>query len=134
MSKEHINFGEHIMIDGYGVKDDKLENFNIVLDYIEKIVEMSKMRKLGEPIVYRVKSQDNNKDDGGLSGFVVVVESHVSVHTFKGRGFVTIDVYTCRNGLPVERIKEFTKEYWKLEDIEFNFVKRGLKYPKYAVI
>ena len=33
--------------------------------------------------------------EGGVTGVVVLAESHLSVHTWPERGYVTIDVYVC---------------------------------------
>ena len=33
--------------------------------------------------------------NGGVSGVVVLAESHISIHTWPERGSVTIDVYVC---------------------------------------
>ena len=56
------------------------------------------MHKLIEPIVVEV-GQLSDKDPGGLSGYVLIAESHISIHTFPLRGFVSADVYTCQNSL-----------------------------------
>jgi len=50
------------------------------------------------------------KDPGGWSGFVIIAESHISIHTFPARRFVSIDVYTCKNGLK----KDFIIFYYQI--------------------
>jgi S-adenosylmethionine decarboxylase len=34
-------------------------------------------------------------EGGGVTGMVVLMESHMSVHTWPEKGFVTVDVYVC---------------------------------------
>ncbi|MCL2876388.1 MAG: adenosylmethionine decarboxylase [Betaproteobacteria bacterium] len=34
-------------------------------------------------------------DGGGVTGMVVLAESHLSLHTWPEEGFVTVDVYVC---------------------------------------
>lgn len=34
-------------------------------------------------------------DDGGVTGVVVLAESHLSIHTWPESGYVTLDVYVC---------------------------------------
>jgi len=34
-------------------------------------------------------------DAGGVTGMVVLMESHMSVHTWPEKGYVTVDVYVC---------------------------------------
>jgi S-adenosylmethionine decarboxylase len=124
-----MHFGEHLMIDGYGGNYDKLNNRELVLECLEELIEKLEMRKLSEPVVKLAKANDA-KDPGGWSGFIMIVESHISVHTFPGRGFVSVDVYTCKNGLDRQLIINYFKEKFELKDIEENFVKRGTRYPQ----
>lgn len=122
------HFGEHITIDGYGGDHDLLNNKEVVLNSINALVEKLEMKKLAEPVIYFAEANDI-KDPGGWSGFVVIAESHISMHTFPKRGFISADVYTCRNGMDTETVKTFFMETFKLSDVETNFIKRGLRYP-----
>ena len=70
------------------------------------------------------------KDPGGVSGFVMIAESHISIHTFPLRGFVSADVYTCQNSLDTDRICQYFAEAFALQDLEINVVRRGTRYPQ----
>jgi len=123
-----MHFGEHLMIDGYGGDFELLNSEAVVKRALDELPLVMGMNKLAPPVVY--SAPDNGKKDpGGWSGIVVIAESHISVHTFPARGFVSIDVYTCQNGLDQERIKEYFKKAFKLNELEVNFVLRGKKYP-----
>ena len=87
------------------------------------------MNNLAEPAVYFAAGNDK-QDPGGWSGFVVIFESHISIHTFPEKGFLSADVYSCKNGLDTDLILKFFEEAFDLKEIEQNFVKRGLKYPR----
>jgi S-adenosylmethionine decarboxylase len=73
------------------------------------------------------------KDPGGVSGFVMIAESHISIHTFPLRGFISADVYTCQNSLDIERICQYFAEAFELQDLEINVVKRGTRYPQHNI-
>ena len=123
-----VNFGEHLMIDGYFGDHDLLNSKDLVLDLLNNIPIELGMTKLSEPIVYFAESNDK-KDPGGWSGFVVIMESHISIHTFPKKGFVSADVYSCKDGLNTDYVINRFKEAFKLKDVETNFVRRGTKYP-----
>src|SRR3989338_3590114 len=123
-----MNFGEHFTLDGYGGDEGKLNDEALVLNCLNELPEKLGMKKLGEPVVYLALENDE-KDPGGCSGFVVIAESHISIHTFPKRGFVSADVYTCKNGMNTKFIGEYFTEKFGLKDIETNFIKRGTKYP-----
>ena len=124
-----MHFGEHLTIDGYGGNFEKLNNKELVLECLSKLPEKLDMQKIAEPVVYFAKENDK-KDPGGWSGFVVIAESHISIHTFPKRGFVSADVYTCKNGLDTEFVINYFKGIFALQDVEQNFIKRGTHYPK----
>lgn len=122
-----MHFGEHLTIDGYKGSFEKLNDQSLVLKCLEELPELLQMHKLSKPEIYFAKG-NNNKDPGGWSGFVVIEESHISIHTFPAKGFISVDVYTCQNGMDTGFILNYFKEKFDLAEIEENFIKRGLKY------
>ncbi len=125
---ETVNFGEHLTIDGYGGNSAKLNDRNLVEKCLSDLPAKLDMHTLSVPVVY--EAPDNQlKDPGGWSGFVVIAESHISIHTFPKRRFVSADVYTCVNGMDTQFILDYFKKTFELEDIETNFIKRGTRYP-----
>ena len=128
MGMKTANFGEHLMLDGYGGDPKRLNDKDLVAISLVELPHRLGMKRLGDPMV--IGAPDNGiKDPGGWSGFVIIAESHISVHTFPARRFVSIDVYTCMSDIDREFIKKYFTEIYELEDIEENFVKRGTKYP-----
>jgi S-adenosylmethionine decarboxylase len=99
-----------------------------VVQALTELVDALGMTLLGGPEIYRAQANDK-KDPGGWTGMVVLQESHISIHTFPARGFLSADVYTCKNGLEVETIKRFFRDRFKIVDEEVNFLKRGTRYP-----
>ncbi len=123
-----INFGEHLTIDGYGGERSKLDSKELVLKCLNELPELLGMHKLSEPVVYSAPGNES-KDPGGWSGFVVIQESHISIHTFPARRFLSADVYSCKNGMDQKFILDYFRRQYGLEDIESNFIKRGTRYP-----
>ncbi|MCF7831834.1 MAG: adenosylmethionine decarboxylase [Candidatus Pacebacteria bacterium] len=123
------HFGEHVTIDGYGGSEALLNNKDLVLGSLSDLPAKLGMTTLSEPQVFWAES-NHIKDPGGWSGFVVIAESHISIHTFPKRGFVSIDAYTCKNGMDTDFIIKYFTERFELKDTEVNFLKRGTKYPE----
>lgn len=122
------HFGEHLTIDGYNGNYELLSNRELLLEVLSELPKILGMHQISEPQALEVPG-NNLKDPGGVSGFVMIAESHISVHTFPKRGFVSIDVYTCQNGLDVEAIKNYFTRQFELQELEVNFILRGKKYP-----
>lgn len=122
------HFGEHLMIDAYRGSREKLRDRELVQQCLDELPERLGMRKLAEPTVHWA-APNGIRDPGGWSGVVVIMESHISIHTFPARRFASIDVYSCRNGLPTAEIEAYFRAVFSFEELETNFVVRGKKYP-----
>lgn len=126
---KQAHFGEHLTLDGYGGSYEKLDDRELVLSCLLELPEKLGMHPLAEPVVYA--AADNQlRDPGGWSGFVVIAESHISIHTFPKRRFVSIDAYTCKNGMDTGIAIEYFREKFDLDETETNLVIRGKKYPQ----
>jgi S-adenosylmethionine decarboxylase len=124
------HFGEHVTIDGYGGNPSLLDSEELVRSCFTDLCRLLGMRPLIEPQV--ISAPDNGlKDPGGWSGFVIIAESHISIHTFPKRRFVSADVYTCQNGMDQRIVIDFFKNKFELSDVETHFVKRGINYPNH---
>lgn len=127
------NFGVHYTLDGYGGDPEKLNDPNLVQRVLAELPKLLGMETLTEPVVKYAEPR-NMKDSGGYSGFVVIVESHISVHTFPGKKFVSIDAYTCKNDMDKATITKYFQEMFGLQDTEVQFFKRGLKFPIHDLV
>lgn len=127
-----INFGEHITLDGYLGKKEFLNDKERVLAWVDKMPEELGMHKITVPELVHADS-NGGKDPGGWSGIVMIAESHISIHTFVDRRFASADIYTCKNGMDVDKIVNKFKELFGFEDVEVNFIKRGTRYPAYDI-
>lgn len=65
----------------------------------------------------------------GVSGVVVIEESHFSIHTWPEAGYATVDFYTCGSCTP-ERAHEVLVEQLQPERFELMVVERGLPGPR----
>jgi len=116
------------MIDGYGCEFKALQDKALMSDIMKKIANNEKMKMLIEPKI--VEAFNNDKGDhGGYSGFVIIQESHISIHTFPHVGFVSIDVYTCRGNMNIGQIIDILRLAYSIKDMEVHIQNRGLLYP-----
>lgn len=116
------------MLDGYGADPHRLKDKNALLSILRRIPTNLGMHTICDPVVVEVGPK-NRKDPGGLSGFVLIAESHLSFHTFPSRGFVTIDLYTCQNDLDSEKLIRELVDAFLIKDFESFIQKRGVRYP-----
>ncbi len=132
MQTQTEQFGVHLMVDGYGSPKELLANKIALTELLEELPQKMKMHTISEPLVIEVGPL-NRKDPGGLSGFILIAESHISFHTFPDRGFITIDVYTCQNDLDTDGFVSLLKDKFKLQNAEVYIQPRGLHYPSMSI-
>jgi S-adenosylmethionine decarboxylase len=128
MGIETTQFGVHYMLDGYGAKAEVLSDVSLLTKILSEVPTQMGMHNICEPVVVEVGPM-NRKDPGGVSGFVMIAESHLSFHTFPNRGFITIDVYTCQNELDTRKLTQKFVELFKFENYDEKVIPRGTKYP-----
>lgn len=68
----------------------------------------------------------------GVSGVVVIEESHLSIHTWPEHGYASVDFFTCGQGLPI-RAHEVIRDGLKAERSELMLVDRGLGLPNHSM-
>ncbi len=122
-------FGYHLMLDCYECDADILDDINKCYQYLDRLVDLIGVTRQSQPYVFR--TPDGFKGKEGLSGWVPLVESGISIHTLTGTGFVSIDVYCCRK-FDRDMIIDFTGHYFKTDKIEKNYILRGTDYHKYG--
>lgn len=121
------HFGCHLTLDGYGGSTERLNDSALIRELFATLPTRLGMYPLHSPEVLHVPPL-SEKDGGGYSGFVIVAESHISLHTFPDRGFVSADVYTCRSTMDIQAVVDQFNEAFALTEVETHFILRGQRY------
>jgi S-adenosylmethionine decarboxylase len=100
----------------------------VVRAWLDELPDALGMNKLIRPCLVEVGAQ-NEKDPGGVTGFVLIAQSHLSVHTFPRRRFVSADIFTCQDHLDHESIRRSLIATFGLGDVESKLIERGTRYP-----
>lgn len=83
------------------------------------------MTRITEPEV--LEYHGPNPRDNGISGFVIIAESHISVHTFPDRDYVNIDLFSCK---PFDHEQALTdaSALFDLQSVKTWLLDRGLEW------
>ena len=127
--EEGSHFGVHLTLDGYYGCPVRLGDMDHIARFLRDLPPRLGMSRLLEPTLVEV-GELNRKDPGGITGFVLIAESHISIHTFPLRKFVSADVYTCQDSLNKVWIKDLFVDAFALQDVEMNYLIRGTRYPR----
>ena len=118
-------FTMHLIIEGRGGDWHKLQDLPALYELLDTLPGRINMTKIMPPIVTRYVGV--TPEDWGISGFVMIAESHISVHTFPERGEVAIDVFSCKEFDPAYTC-DLLMEAFGLAEVETCVLRRGLEY------
>ena len=124
-------FGLHLMLDGYGCDPERLESEDFVYRFLNEFPGDIGMTKVMSPYVSRCEATDGTRC--GLSGFVLIAESHVSVHTFPSSGCVSIDIFSCKSFDTSAAESEIVRRF-RIKQVERTILDRGVEYPRNSLI
>ncbi len=116
----------HLTIDGFGANPEKLASEELVQGLLDRYPESIGMVKIAAPFVRRYVG--SKPEDWGISGFVLIAESHVAIHTFPERGYVWADIFSCKRFDEEEALRGIT-EAFELQEARTRVLERGLEYP-----
>jgi S-adenosylmethionine decarboxylase len=119
-------FGPHLILEAYGCQKEALADVGLVSRTLDAYPAKLMMTKMMPPYVFAWN--DSSPEDWGVSGVVMIAESHISIHTFPEKQFVTLDIFSCRE-FDVEAAIEFFCSVFKPETYEQQVLMRGREYP-----
>lgn len=95
----HAKFsrGLHLIIDGYDCDSKLLSDRCSLLRWLADLPAQIGMSTLMPAAVERIEYPRCRREDEGLSGVVVICESHIAIHTWPRRREIQADVYSCRS-------------------------------------
>ena len=62
----------------------------------------------------------------GVSGVVIISESHFTVHTWPEHSYAAVDIFSCGDKMKVDSAIEFLTERFRSERVNSVEVKRGI--------
>jgi S-adenosylmethionine decarboxylase len=127
-NKTQEAFGLHLTLDCYGCALESLTNMDTIYQFLDKMPDEIHMTKIMPPYVFKYDAK--LPEDSGISGFVLIAESHISVHTFPNRdGYLSLDIFSCNNFDTVKAL-DLVQDQFKMTKHEAHVFDRGLEFPK----
>ena len=115
----------HLIVDGYGGDVGMMEDPDALFRFLDEYPDAIGMTKITPPQVYTYAGR--KPEDIGLSGFVLIAESHISVHTFPRRQYINIDVFSCMEFDASKALNEL-RAMFSFKTLRSWTLDRGLEY------
>ena len=116
------NRGNHLMLDGFECQSNELDSVDYVRDALVRIANITGLSMISEPLVVYHKSK--KPEESGVTGVVIIAESHVSIHTYPEKKYVAVDVFSCRE-FDVDKVRNFVVKSFGARRVEASLADRG---------
>lgn len=124
---ELFGFGPHLMIDGYHADADKLDSVDLITGVLGSLPDEMEMTKIMAPRV--VRHEGLRPEDAGVSGVVIIAESHIVIHTFPKKRFLSVDVFSCKD-FDVQKAVSSLVAAFDIGRYDTHFINRGKEFPR----
>ncbi len=116
--------GSHLTVDLFGCNVEVLGSIEKITTVLTTLPDDINMTPISGPLVKY--HQAENEMDSGVTGVIIIAESHISIHTYPKRKFASVDIFSCKE-FNVNRAVEFLKQVFSPERVERNVLHRGFK-------
>ncbi|MGF1672020.1 MAG: adenosylmethionine decarboxylase [Balneolaceae bacterium] len=115
--------GKQILVEYYDCDDSKINDVSFIENALLKATKASRAT---------IISHNFHKfSPYGVSGVVVIAESHIAIHTWPEYNYAAVDIFTCGDTIDPWIIQEQLKEYFNSQNVSSMEMKRGLfKVPR----
>ena len=114
----HSPIGHHYIVEASGC-DSK------VIGSVEKVQQiLVKAAEIAGASVWSISS--SKFPPSGVSGVVVISESHISTHTWPEMGYAALDIYTCGTNVKPDKAVIYAVEAFGAETSHITEITRGI--------
>ncbi|MEK9726664.1 MAG: S-adenosylmethionine decarboxylase [Candidatus Margulisiibacteriota bacterium] len=124
-------FGPHLMIDLFKCSVDALDSLNLCFDFLDQLPDKIGMTKITMPHVFPYEGLV--PEDRGITGAVIIAESHITVHTFPLKSYAFIDIFSCKP-FDTDMATQFCVDYFSAKEPDVHLTLRGKNFANKAVL
>ena len=131
--KCEIGFGPHLTLDLSSCNKNVLNDKEKIYDMLDKLPALIGMTKISEPNVIHYPGKEGSFDKGGVSAFVLIAESHITIHTFVEQGYAFVDIFSCKP-FELDSAEEFFVKNLEAGKVDKRIFDRGIEFPKSVAV
>tara|TARA_A100001015_G_scaffold195169_1_gene217561 strand:+ start:226 stop:636 length:411 start_codon:yes stop_codon:yes gene_type:complete len=126
-----MGFGPHVMLDLNECNPNQLNSVESCFKLLDELPTIIGMTKITMPYVFPYEGLV--PEDKGITGNVIIAESHVSIHTFSLKNYAFIDIFSCK---PFDSKKaiNYCIDLFESKDPDVHIVNRGSKFPQSSIV
>jgi len=110
--------GRHVLLELRQCDREVLEDIGEIRGILLSAAERAKAKVVGESF-HQFSPQ-------GVSGVVIIAESHLSIHTWPEWNYAAVDIFTCGDSVNVEEAVEFVTRNLSCQNLSILEISRGI--------
>jgi S-adenosylmethionine decarboxylase len=110
--------GRQILVEFYNCDREVLNNEALIREILIEGVRRSRATVITDTF--------HSFSPHGVSGVVVIAESHVAIHTWPEHGYAAVDIFTCGETIDPWVIQRYLEERFRARNVSSMELKRGL--------
>ena len=110
--------GKHLLLELKGCDKEVLNDLDFLKDILLAAASEAGATVLGESF--------HRFNPHGVSGVVIIAESHLCIHTWPEYGYAAADIFTCGNSVQPERAAEILIEKLGSKNHSITEIPRGI--------
>lgn len=123
-------YGPHLVLDAYDCDAKRLADLECIYDFLDRAPDVIGMTKIMPPYVFKFNPlPPYPPEDAGISGFVIIAESHISIHTYPERFYLSLDIFSCKP-FDIQKAIDMAVEHFGITRYNVRIFDRGLEYPR----
>ncbi|MCD6478781.1 MAG: adenosylmethionine decarboxylase [Candidatus Diapherotrites archaeon] len=115
-----MTMGMHIIMELYGCPSELIAHVSNVKRIFDELIEEAEINRISEAY--------HQFRPYGVTGIVLLEESHISVHTWPEYGYVAMDIYTCGSNKKAIKAAKIAEKLFMPEKILKKELIRGLEH------
>jgi S-adenosylmethionine decarboxylase len=127
MTTMRSEFGPHLMLDCRGCNTEKISDLGYVFRFLNELPERIGMTKITQPYVFPYEGLI--PEDKGVTGTVIIAESHITFHSFTDKDYFFFDVFSCKH-FDVDLVARYVLEAFEVRHVERHEALRGSDFPR----
>jgi S-adenosylmethionine decarboxylase len=122
-------FGPHLMLDLRKCCGEKLKDYKHIFSVLDELPDKIGMTKITQPYVFPYSGLV--PEDKGITGTVIIAESHISIHTFQEKDYCFVDVFSCKD-FDVEVAAKYIIDAFESKEYDKHVVERGKDFVRHG--
>jgi len=114
--------GYHLMMELFGCDSEKINSRKFLHLLVKNAVKQAGLTNLG--------SRFHQFDPQGVTGFTLLAQSHISLHTWPEYGYLVLDIFTCGDQKQADSLADQFLKRLRPARVNRQVVRKGFQFSR----